>query len=534
MENYKKELEDIKKILLKNPRGLTISEISEKINVNRNAVAKYMDVLRTEGGVEKKEVGPSKIFYLSQRLPMSALINAYQDAILSVDKDLKVIKVNKAFNSIIPFSKNIFVGQKFTEEPLKILYSEIQPELEKALSGKEVKKDISFMKGEKEVCLHIKIIPSVFEDESAGATLLIKDVTDKVKTENDLKFEREQFLSIFESFNEVIYVSDPVTHEILYVNKFLKKMLNKDPTGSLCYKEFQNRIFPCSFCTNGIILKNRGESYQWEYHNPSLNKDFMITDKIIRWPDGRDVRLEIAIDITRIRNAERELKESEKELRKSHEIAGLGIWNLDIANNILSWSPGIYKLFGLDSDKFDATYETFLNSVHPSDRDIVNQAYTNSIKEKKPYDIIHRIVRPDGEILHVREVCETTYNEEGEPLTSTGIIQDVTKVKKFEEEIENLSRFPSENPYPVLRINKEGVVIYANDASKSFLTNSNLKVGEQVPESIRKFVFDAIKSKKIKERELGIKDRDFIFSFVPIPNRDYVNVYGYDITDFKK
>ena len=62
MESYKDELSRIKKILKANPRGLTITEISHKIDINRNSVAKYLDVLVTSGHVEKRQVGPAKVY----------------------------------------------------------------------------------------------------------------------------------------------------------------------------------------------------------------------------------------------------------------------------------------------------------------------------------------------------------------------------------------------------------------------------------------------------------------------------------------
>jgi signal transduction histidine kinase len=121
---------------------------------------------------------------------------------------------------------------------------------------------------------------------------------ERKRAEKALQSERRQLLSIFDSIDEIIYVSDPNTYEILYVNSAVEVAFNNKPMGELCYKAFQNRNSPCEFCTNEIILKNNGKPYQWEYHNPILARDFFITDRIIKWPDGRDVRFELAVDIT--------------------------------------------------------------------------------------------------------------------------------------------------------------------------------------------------------------------------------------------
>ena len=130
--------------------------------------------------------------------------------------------------------------------------------------------------------------------------ILVSLITiERKKVRGTLEFERAQLLSIFNSINEVVYVTDPKTYEILFVNKTLEDLLQKDVVGSICYKEFQGKESSCDFCTNDIILKEKGKPYYWEYYNPLLNRDYMIVDKIIKWPDGRDVRFELAVDITK-------------------------------------------------------------------------------------------------------------------------------------------------------------------------------------------------------------------------------------------
>nr|WP_321498215.1 ATP-binding protein [uncultured Methanolobus sp.] len=132
----------------------------------------------------------------------------------------------------------------------------------------------------------------------------------------DLNLERRQLLSIFDSIEEPVYVSDPYTHEILYVNKFLKQIIKGNPIGKKCYHVLQGFSEPCDFCTNCIILKNKNQTYKWEYHNPLAERDYLVMDRIIKWTDGSDVRLEITHDITEIKQAERAIKENEENFMK--------------------------------------------------------------------------------------------------------------------------------------------------------------------------------------------------------------------------
>jgi len=145
---------------------------------------------------------------------------------------------------------------------------------------------------------------------------ILQDITENRRIEEALRLEREQILSLFDSIDESIYVSDPVTYEVVYMNKKLQHQLNTNGVGEICYRLFQGREKPCDFCTNHIITTNHYRPYQWEYHNPLMNKDFMVTDRLIRWPDGRDVRFELAIDITDRKAAESEIQKMNRELEQ--------------------------------------------------------------------------------------------------------------------------------------------------------------------------------------------------------------------------
>ncbi len=141
------------------------------------------------------------------------------------------------------------------------------------------------------------------------------DITDRKLAEDKQRSQWGNFLAIIDNFPEVLYVVDPQTYEVLFANKVFEKLLGKKTAGKKCYKEFQGLDQPCSFCTNDIILKER-KPYTWEHHNKLIDKHFYITDQIIKWSDGRDVRFEIAVDITKRKKLELELQKSKENLEQ--------------------------------------------------------------------------------------------------------------------------------------------------------------------------------------------------------------------------
>ncbi len=183
----------------------------------------------------------------------------------------------------------------------------------------------------------------------------------KKKSEEEIKRERQQLLSIFNSIEENIYISDPETYEILYVNPKLAHILQRDCVGAICYKEFQGIDEPCTFCTNDIIRKQKPLSHYWEYYNPKLERYFSIVNRIIEWPDGRNVRFEMATDITKQKQAEKEKEKLQSQFNQAQKMESVGRLAGGVAhdfNNMLTIINGYAEMMADLLPSSDPMYES--------------------------------------------------------------------------------------------------------------------------------------------------------------------------------
>jgi len=137
-----------------------------------------------------------------------------------------------------------------------------------------------------------------------------------------------------------------------------------------------------------------------------------------------------------LRRARARAETSEQILRETQKVAEVGYWELDLVHNSLHWSEDVYAIIGCPLEGFEATYEAFLEFVHPDDRQWVDAAYNHHLTTKQPYNIVHRVITRDGQLKYVRERCQTTFDEVGVPLRSLGVIADVTQIKLAEEALQ--------------------------------------------------------------------------------------------------
>tara|TARA_R110000765_G_scaffold62156_1_gene120646 strand:+ start:9368 stop:11650 length:2283 start_codon:yes stop_codon:yes gene_type:complete len=277
-------------------------------------------------------------------------------------------------------------------------------------------------------------------------TELIEDiknalVTYQLKIDNDkllnkLEFREGRYEKMMNTaMDSIVTINDK--HEIIEVNiaacelfGYNKKVLIGSPL-SMLIPENKRKTHPRLvklFSNSEQTTKRMGDGDLHRYGLTSSGKKIPIEVSLSKQiTEAGNFYSAFIRDVSDRLKRERKINESESRLLEAQRIGKIGHWSLDIQqNDRLHWSDEIYRIFEIEKKLTGLTYQDFLEIIHPNDRDMVNQAYTDSLKTKKPYDITHKIQLKDNRIKHVNEKCITQFDEYGEPIYSIGTVQDIT------------------------------------------------------------------------------------------------------------
>ncbi len=286
------------------------------------------------------------------------------------------------------------------------------------------------------------IVTDITEKKLSDEKLLqlnneLKTTIEELSVKNEtVDQERKQLLSLLDSIPAHIYVADKDTYKILFVNKTMRKLYGRDITGEKCYKAIQSKDQKCKNCTNKIIFRQK-KPYFWQYHNSNLNRDFYVMDKALKWIDGRDVRFEMATDITHIKEIERKLKESQENLK-------ILINNIPLAVFLhRNFEDGRFIMVNKTAEKYTGySKEELLNlKVSDLDKESVDKKDSENlwktIEKGKTYTIERKHIRKNGS-SYIAEINFSLINFKNKPAI-IAIVDDITERKESEKLLKELN-----------------------------------------------------------------------------------------------
>ncbi len=280
---------------------------------------------------------------------------------------------------------------------------------------------------------------------------LEREIRERRQVENALIDSEKQVRLLLDSAGEAVYGIDTQGHAT-FLNAACLRLLGFSDTGEMLGKNMHQLIHhshadgsPYPYeeslvyqtCIGGeqmhrddeVFFHRDGSSFPVEYTAYPVKQGGLIVGAVVTFQD-----------ISKRKEVEAELARSQETLERAQLIAHIGSWDWNFTTNTQHWSDEIYRIFGLHPQEFGATYEAFLEYIHPDDQELVVKAINKSVADEDiPYDIDHRVLRPNGEIRFVNERGKVYRDAKGNPIRLIGAIQDITEHKKSAEIIKRLN-----------------------------------------------------------------------------------------------
>lgn len=293
-------------------------------------------------------------------------------------------------------------------------------------------------------------------DNSLVGTFIIKD---------DLyTYINKEFANIFGySINEIIgkHQNDLIFEEdILILQEYLKDSNKKDKLHS---------------CEIRGVHKSK----------TLIHLEFFGTIKDI---NGQQAILGALLDIT-------ERKKSESRLVEAQTATKVGSWETDLSNLNVYWSDQTFAIFELDKNSFNPTHGSFLEYVHPEDKEKVDQAFKSSFASSVYNTVQHRIITAKGHIKFVEERWKVSFNTNNEPVRVFGTCQDITETILYEEKLALSSLIVNSSHDAILSITLEGIISSWNKGAENVLGYTS---EEAIGRSIYMLIPEELQDEEIK------------------------------------
>lgn len=282
---------------------------------------------------------------------------------------------------------------------------------------------------------------------------VVRDISASKKAEEALQASFKMLSLFIKNSPIYAYLKEVTPNEsrVLFASENFFDMIGI-PGSQIAGKKMEE-LFPPEFARK--IAKDDWEVVQ---KGDVIKLEENLNDRIyttIKFPvsiGGRNLLAGYTIDITENKNIELELirakekaENNEIRLMEAQAVTKVGSWETDLSNLNVFWSEETFKIFDLDSDTFSPHHNTFLEYVHPDDRERVDEAFKDSFSTERFNKVEHKIITARGNIKFIEERWRVVKDNEGNPVKAYGTCQDITDRKNIEIELFKAKVIAEEN-----------------------------------------------------------------------------------------
>jgi len=272
---------------------------------------------------------------------------------------------------------------------------------------------------------------------NADLEIIVAKKTKQLKREKEnISIVIERYQLTFESIEEGIWDWNLITNEIFFSKQWKNMLGYEDHEIENAFYEWENRVHPDDKqkAVDDFEANIAGKTDKYENLHRLRHKDgrwIWILDRGKTIFDTQNNAIRMVgthTDVTERKRLEDKIFQSEKSLNKAQKIAHLGNWEWDIVNSKIYWSNELFRLFGEEPQSFKPTLYRFLHRLYPLEREkfLLNIREVLNGEHHKT-EFVYRIKKKNGSDGYVRAFIETTYNDLCEPISTSGVLIDITK-----------------------------------------------------------------------------------------------------------
>jgi len=535
-DSYLKKLKKEKSVNIKNfeintGSNAIIANVSAHIQkfYGKDAIIITVTDVTHEKQVEHERATISERYsHMFNALPLPAIL---------LSKDDKVLMANKAIEEEFGFK----LGDRKDFSIYKAIPKEKQRAM-KRLRRVSLKRDtvvklpLITTKGIKEF-----IIFASKADSEGNKIVVCKDLSelqDLKRSKKDVKKELEtskgRWASLTGNTDDIIMIVDS-KGIIQYINKIIPPYTPEKTVGNSVYDYTIKEHHETMRGSLKRVFKT-GKPISYEVSSDIPKAGIMVFNtKVVPIKKGNKIisAILLSTNVTERKKVDEALNKSAQLLKDTGKMAKVGGWELDLSTKEVSWTDEVGQIHGVKPG-YKPKLDEALNFYAPESRPAVEAAVKNAAETGESYDIESLFI-PLGskDTIWVRSLGKAVYSG-GKIVKLTGTFQNIDKYKKAEEQINNIAKFPSENPNPVMRISTEGVILYANKAASNLTNTGLIQSGLKLPDEWAQIIKEAFGSNKNKTIEFKVQNKNYLFMLTPIREGRYVNIYGTDTTEQKR